>query len=101
MIHSFIVHFSCHCVLYMLIVYANHAVIGHIKGGGHWSKGLYAALEDKSLHLYADDDVVIIKDKYPKARKHYLVKNMHQVLYFADLSKMPFLSWLILSKQHS
>lgn len=44
-----------------------------ISGQGHWSQGLYAALEDTSLHEYSDDDLVIIKDKYPKAKYHYLV----------------------------
>ncbi|KAF6026891.1 APTX [Bugula neritina] len=43
------------------------------KTAGHWSQGLYAAVSDESLHVYSDDDLVIIKDKYPKAKYHYLV----------------------------
>ena len=36
------------------------------KVSSHWSAGLYASLEDESLHVFSDDDIVIIKDKYPK-----------------------------------
>ncbi|XP_067946632.1 aprataxin-like [Watersipora subatra] len=44
-----------------------------LTNSGHWSQGLYAAVSDTSLHLYSDDEMVVIKDKYPKARYHYLV----------------------------
>ena len=39
----------------------------------HWSQGLYAAMEDKSMVEYDDEMICIIKDKYPKALKHFLV----------------------------
>ncbi|XP_042903823.1 aprataxin isoform X2 [Parasteatoda tepidariorum] len=40
---------------------------------GHWSQGLKASMEDPELLVESDDLVVIIKDKYPKARHHYLI----------------------------
>lgn len=39
----------------------------------HWSQGLYAAMEDKNMVEYDDEMICIIKDKYPKALKHFLV----------------------------
>ena len=33
---------------------------------GHWAMGLKASMEDPELRVEADDQVVIIKDKYPK-----------------------------------
>ena len=43
------------------------------KFSNHWSQGLYASMNDKDLLVYNDDEVCIIKDKYPKALKHFLV----------------------------
>ncbi|XP_070840263.1 aprataxin [Chaetodon trifascialis] len=40
---------------------------------GHWSQGLKASMQDPKMQVYKDDDVVVIKDKYPKARYHWLV----------------------------
>ncbi|XP_077460937.1 aprataxin [Stigmatopora argus] len=40
---------------------------------GHWSQGLKASMQDPNLQVYKDDKVVVIKDKYPKARYHWLV----------------------------
>ncbi|XP_076453619.1 aprataxin-like [Babylonia areolata] len=40
---------------------------------GHWSMGLLASMDDPELRVTADDKVVIIKDKYPKAKFHFLV----------------------------
>ncbi|XP_033760025.1 aprataxin-like [Pecten maximus] len=38
-----------------------------------WNKGLLASMDDPELQEYVDERVVIIKDKYPKARHHFLV----------------------------
>ena len=43
------------------------------KRAAHWSKGLLASMEDPSMRVTSDDQIVIIKDMYPKARHHYLV----------------------------
>lgn len=40
---------------------------------GHWSQGLKTSMQDPKLQVYKDDKVVVIKDKYPKARYHWLV----------------------------
>ncbi|XP_033211595.1 aprataxin [Belonocnema kinseyi] len=39
----------------------------------HWSGGLLASMQDPELKVLEDDDVIVIKDKYPKAKFHYLV----------------------------
>lgn len=38
----------------------------------HWSQGLYASMNNPDMKIYEDDQVVIIKDKYPKAHHHFL-----------------------------
>lgn len=40
---------------------------------GHWSQGLKISMKDPKMQVYKDDQVVVIKDKYPKARHHWLV----------------------------
>ncbi|XP_042560482.1 aprataxin isoform X2 [Clupea harengus] len=50
-------------------VHANN----HVEGGGHWSQGLKVSMQDPEMQIYKDDRVVVIKDKYPKARYHWLV----------------------------
>ncbi|KAK9880524.1 hypothetical protein WA026_011763 [Henosepilachna vigintioctopunctata] len=40
---------------------------------GHWSQGLLQAVEDPALLVKSDEFVNVIKDKYPKAKFHYLV----------------------------
>ncbi|XP_017274865.1 aprataxin [Kryptolebias marmoratus] len=40
---------------------------------GHWSQGLKASMQDPNMQVHKDDKVVVIKDKYPKARYHWLV----------------------------
>ncbi|KAG9480501.1 hypothetical protein GDO78_012129 [Eleutherodactylus coqui] len=44
-----------------------------VKGQGHWSQGLKASMQDPNMQVFKDDKVVVIKDKYPKARFHWLV----------------------------
>lgn len=39
----------------------------------HWSLGLLDSMKDPTLKVIEDDSIVVIKDKYPKARFHYLV----------------------------
>lgn len=40
---------------------------------GHWANGLLAAMDDPNLRVYSDERVVVIKDRYPKAKFHFLV----------------------------
>uniref|UniRef100_A0A1A9W9D6 Aprataxin C2HE/C2H2/C2HC zinc finger domain-containing protein n=1 Tax=Glossina brevipalpis TaxID=37001 RepID=A0A1A9W9D6_9MUSC len=39
----------------------------------NWSSGLINILKDPSKHIIASNLAVVIKDKYPKAKHHYLV----------------------------
>ncbi|XP_051558666.1 aprataxin isoform X2 [Myxocyprinus asiaticus] len=43
------------------------------ESASHWSQGLKVSMQDPQMQLYKDDRVVVIKDKYPKARYHWLV----------------------------
>ena len=49
------------------------AVVVVAAAPSHWTQGLYASMKDSSLLVSEDDAVVVIKDKYPKARHHYLI----------------------------
>lgn len=40
---------------------------------GHWTEGLITSMKDTKLIVKQDDKVVVITDKYPKARFHFLV----------------------------
>ncbi|KAF5889508.1 aprataxin isoform X1, partial [Clarias magur] len=40
---------------------------------GHWSQGLKVSMQDPEMQVYKDEKVVVIRDKYPKARFHWLV----------------------------
>ncbi|XP_041482612.1 aprataxin-like isoform X2 [Lytechinus variegatus] len=43
------------------------------KKKGFWVMGLLDSMKDPALQHFTDDKVVVIKDKYPKARHHFLV----------------------------
>uniref|UniRef100_A0A8C1WFS3 Aprataxin n=1 Tax=Cyprinus carpio TaxID=7962 RepID=A0A8C1WFS3_CYPCA len=43
------------------------------ESAGHWSQGLKVSMQDPKMQVYKDDRVVVIKDRYPKARYHWLV----------------------------
>lgn len=40
---------------------------------GHWSHGLLQSMRDPEVIVQSDEKVVMIRDKYPKARHHYLI----------------------------
>ncbi|KAM9263104.1 aprataxin isoform 4-T4 [Morus bassanus] len=40
---------------------------------GHWSQGLKSSMQDPEMQVYKDEKTVVIKDKYPKARYHWLI----------------------------
>lgn len=48
-------------------------VIPASKRVAHWSKGLLESMEDPSVIVTSDDQTVMIRDKYPKAKHHYLI----------------------------
>uniref|UniRef100_A0A8C8RGE6 Aprataxin n=1 Tax=Pelusios castaneus TaxID=367368 RepID=A0A8C8RGE6_9SAUR len=45
----------------------------HKEHSGHWSQGLKISMQDPKMQVYKDERVVVIKDKYPKARYHWLI----------------------------
>ena len=46
---------------------------GAAPAASHWSQGLLASMKDPNSIVSEDETTVIIKDKYPKSRHHYLV----------------------------
>ena len=38
-----------------------------------WQNGLEVSLKDTASHIYSDEQVVVIRDKFPKAKHHFLV----------------------------
>ncbi|XP_023583319.1 aprataxin isoform X4 [Trichechus manatus latirostris] len=54
---------------------------------GHWSQGLKISMQDPKMQVYKDEQVVVIKDKYPKARHHWLV------LPWAPISSLKAVTW--------
>lgn len=64
------------------------------KLSNHWSMGLVSAMEDSELLISQDDIAVIIKDKYPKAKHHFLIlprENISGILKL-DRSHLPLLN---------
>ncbi|XP_048358898.1 aprataxin isoform X2 [Sphaerodactylus townsendi] len=53
--------------------FASEKSSGKKEFGGHWSQGLKTSMQDPDMQVYKDERVVVIKDKYPKARYHWLV----------------------------
>ncbi|KAL2749668.1 aprataxin-like [Vespula maculifrons] len=49
------------------------AVTATLPKKNHWSLGLLDSMKDPTLKVVEDDSIVVIKDKYPKARFHYLI----------------------------
>ncbi|XP_063309398.1 aprataxin [Pelobates fuscus] len=47
--------------------------VPEVKNQGHWSQGLTVSMQDPTMQVFKDDKLVVIKDKYPKARHHWLV----------------------------
>lgn len=40
---------------------------------GSWAYGLVHAIKDEKEWVISNDEIVVIKDKFPKAKFHYLV----------------------------
>lgn len=57
------------------------------KGPGHWSSGLMDSMKDPDLKVDENDKVVIIKDKYPKARFHFLIIPKESIANLKGLTK--------------
>lgn len=53
----------------------------------HWSAGLLVSMEDPKYIVKEDDIIVAIRDKYPKARFHYLVLPKANISNIWDITK--------------
>lgn len=56
---------------------------------GHWSQGLKQALKDPNNIIYESKSCSVINDKYPKAKRHFLV-----------ISKLDLSSMTVLNETH-
>lgn len=59
----------------------------------NWSKGLVAAINDSNNIVLRSDLAVVIKDKYPKAKYHYLVLPVTNVSNIYMVSRNIFEFW--------
>ncbi|XP_063623811.1 aprataxin [Cydia splendana] len=53
----------------------------------HWSLGLLGSMKDPELIVKQSDRVVIIRDKYPKAKVHYLILPQEDINSIYNLNK--------------
>lgn len=54
---------------------------------GHWSQGLKQALKDPNNIIYESKNLSVIHDKYPKAKKHFLVVSKIDISSMRALNK--------------
>lgn len=57
------------------------------KSKGHWSLGLLESMKDPSTIVKETENIVIIRDKYPKAKLHYLVLSRESIDSIYNLNK--------------
>lgn len=53
----------------------------------HWSLGLQASMGDPELLVRSDETIVAIKDKFPKAKYHFLVLPKEEISSLRSLNK--------------
>ena len=56
-------------------------------GRSHWSQGLLSSMNDPEYLLHSTADFVIIRDKYPKSKHHFLVIPKKPINKIDDLVK--------------
>lgn len=56
-------------------------------GPQHWSLGLLASMDDPELLVRSDDKIVAIKDKFPKAKYHFLVMPKEEISSLRSLNR--------------
>lgn len=57
------------------------------KKKGHWTEGLIVSMKDPKSIVKQDDKIVVIKDKYPKSRFHFLVIPKEEINSIFDLKR--------------
>ena len=56
-------------------------------GPRHWSLGLLASMDDPELLVRSDDKIIAIKDKFPKAKYHFLVMPKEEISSLRSLNR--------------
>lgn len=54
---------------------------------GHWSQGLLHSMNDPNSLVISTDKLVVIKDKFPKAKLHFLVLPIENIPSIFDVSR--------------
>lgn len=57
---------------------------------GSWMNGLYDLLKDSSTWIISSDEVVVVEDKFPKAKYHFLVLPRETIPEIFDVSDLIF-----------
>lgn len=52
-----------------------------------WSQGLLQTIKNSDYVVYNDEQVVIIKDMYPKAKYHFLVVSNEDIAGIRDVNR--------------
>lgn len=55
---------------------------------GSWMNGLYDLLKDSSTWIISSDEVVVVEDKFPKAKYHFLVLPREKIPEIFDVSDL-------------
>ena len=53
----------------------------------HWSQGLYASMNDKEMIVFENETISIIRDRYPKSQKHFLVLPKEKITTLYELNE--------------
>lgn len=61
---------------------------------GSWSLGLLTALKDSRNWIISSNEIVVISDKFPKAKFHFLVLPRKNIPTIFDVSKFNFILYL-------
>ena len=61
----------------------------------HWSQALYNSMEDPEMLIFKSDTICIIKDKYPKAQKHFLVLPLEKISTLFELEDLELVKQMI------
>lgn len=57
------------------------------KSKGHWSLGLLESMKDPRAIVKETENIVVIRDKYPKAKTHYLALSRENIDSIYNLNK--------------
>jgi aprataxin len=52
-----------------------------------WKLGLLEAMKDPELKVYSDEELIVIRDCFPKSEKHFLVLPLEDIKDLRSLTK--------------